>query len=174
VLELLLTFAIPRRNVKPYAKALLAQFGSLRAVFDASAEELQQVEGIGPNAAVLLRLLKETASLYLVQRLQAGTLLESPKAIVDYCGQALQGQRNERFQAIFLNAKNEVVGIETVSEGTVDWSAMGSDSSPSRTSPGRTGRSRCIATGMPCMATAKRWSWTRERGTCFRPTGGWC
>ena len=96
----------------------------MRGVFDAPAEELQKVEGVGSNAAVLLRLLKETASLYLAQRLQAGTLLDSPKAIVDYCRHALQGQRNERFQAVFLNAKDEVVGIEIVSEGTVDWSAV--------------------------------------------------
>jgi DNA repair protein RadC len=124
VLELLLTFAIPRRDVKPYAKALLAQFGSLRAVFDASAEELQKVEGIGPSAAVLLQLLKETAALYLRQRLGAGTSAHSPKAILDYCRHTLQGERNERFQALYLNAKNEVVGVETVSEGTVDWSAV--------------------------------------------------
>lgn len=124
VLELLLAFAIPRRDVKPYAKGLLARFGSLRSVFDAPPEELQEVEGIGPNAAALLRLLKEAASLYLAQRLQAGTALDSTQAILEYCRHALQGQRNERFQAIFLNAKTEVVGIETVSEGTVDWSAV--------------------------------------------------
>ncbi len=124
VLEFLLTFAIPRRDLKPYAKALLAQFGSLRAVFEASMEELQKIEGIGPSAAVLLRLLKEAASLYLVQRLSTRPMADSPNAVLDYCRHALQGQRNERFQALFLNAKNEVAGIETISEGTVDWSAV--------------------------------------------------
>ncbi len=124
VLELLLSVAIPRRDVKPYAKALIARFGSLRAVFDAAPEDLQEVEGIGPSSAVLIRLLKEAASLYLEQRVQAGTVLDSPKAIIEYCRHALQGRRNELFQAIFLSSGNEALAIETVSEGTVDWSAV--------------------------------------------------
>jgi DNA repair protein RadC len=124
ILELLLTFAIPRRDMKPVAKTLIAQFGSLRGVFEASAEQLRQVKGVGPNAAILLRLLKETASLYLKAKVTTGPVLDSPGAILDYCRHALQGQRNEMFQAVFLSPKHEALAIETISEGTVDWSAV--------------------------------------------------
>ena len=57
-LELLLTYAIPRRDTKPIAYALMKRFGSLHGVFQASAEELRQVEGIGDSAAALLEMIE--------------------------------------------------------------------------------------------------------------------
>jgi DNA repair protein RadC len=110
--------------MKPMAKALIAKFGSLRGVFDASAEQLRAVKGVGPSATILLQLLKETASLYLKEKATTGPVLDSSQAILDYCRHALQGERNELFQAIFLSPKNELLAIETISEGTVDWSAV--------------------------------------------------
>src|SRR5438874_11395929 len=68
VVELLLTLCIPRGDVKPRAKALLDRFGTLRAILDASASDLQQVEGIGEVTPVALRIIRETASLYLQQQ----------------------------------------------------------------------------------------------------------
>jgi DNA repair protein RadC len=56
VIELILTYAIPRKDVKPLAKQLIRHFGSFAAVFDASVTELQQVNGIGERAALLLTL----------------------------------------------------------------------------------------------------------------------
>ena len=58
-LELLLTFAIPRRDVKPVAKELIKRFKGLRGVFDAGMDELASVPGVGVHSAVLLMLLKE-------------------------------------------------------------------------------------------------------------------
>ena len=56
-LELLLFYAIPRQDTQPLARALLERFGSLQGVFSASIEQLQQVSGIGENAALLIHLI---------------------------------------------------------------------------------------------------------------------
>jgi len=120
VLKLLLTFAIPRRDVKPYAKALVTRFGDLRGVFDASVEDLQTVPGIGPSASIMIRFLKEAASLYLRDRIRGRALLNSPQAVIEYCRHALPGERNERLQVIYLNVQNEILDVETAAEGTVD------------------------------------------------------
>lgn len=58
-LELLLFYAIPRRDTNEIAHRLLDRFGSLDGVFSAPAEELQEVDGIGENAAALLTLIPE-------------------------------------------------------------------------------------------------------------------
>jgi DNA repair protein RadC len=124
VLELLLTFAVPRRNVKPTAKDLVKRFGGLRRVFDASLEDLQGVPGVGQSAAVLIKFLKEAASLYLEEGIRKQPIVDSPETVIDYCRHNLLGQHNELFQVIYLNPQNEVIDLETVAEGTVDHTAV--------------------------------------------------
>jgi len=123
-LELLLSFAIPRRDVKPAAKQLVKKFGGLRGVFDASLDELETVPGVGPNAAIMIRFLKEAASLYLKEKIQKRSLLDSPEAVIEYCRHSLLGQRNELFRVIYLNTRNEIIDVETISEGTVDHTSV--------------------------------------------------
>ena len=60
LLELLLTYAIPRRDVKPYAKNLIKKFGSLAGVLDASPKELEEVLHVGPISSTLIHLVKKT------------------------------------------------------------------------------------------------------------------
>ena len=65
VVELMLTLAIPRSDVKQQAKDLLKHFGSLRGVLDAPLAELRSVKGIGEVAAISLKVIREAATLYL-------------------------------------------------------------------------------------------------------------
>ena len=65
LLELLLTYAIPRCDVKPIAKKLIKRFGNLSGVLDSGQQELEDVEEIGPASATLIRLVKELQGKYL-------------------------------------------------------------------------------------------------------------
>jgi len=119
-IELLLTYAIPRRDVKPLAKSLIKRFGSLSGVLDASSRELASVNGIGPSSALLIPLIKELCSEYMAEKLKHRDLLSSPRAVVDFAKMKLAALNHEDFMVIFLNVKNEILTYETIHEGTVN------------------------------------------------------
>ena len=123
-LELLLTYAIPRKDVKPVAKELIERFGGFQGVLDASYEELISVNGIKENSATFLRSLKECASFYLKSGLLKKRQITSTSELLNYCRMAMSGLRDEQFRVIFLNSQNEVVGDEVLQEGTVNHSVV--------------------------------------------------
>jgi len=120
VLELLLTYAIPRKDVKPIAKDLLKRFGSLSGVLDAGQKELEEVANIGPISSTLIRLIKETCGIYLAEKMSNKDVLSSPQAVLDFARVKLAGLPHEAFMIIFLNAKNKVLDYKVLQEGTVD------------------------------------------------------
>ena len=120
LLELLLTYAVPRKDVKPIAKELIKRFSSFTGVLDARLKELEDIPGLGSAAATLIRLVKEVSGAYLAERMKHGDLISSPKAVVDFARLKLAGSPHEAFMVIYLNARNEVIDYETIHEGTVD------------------------------------------------------
>lgn len=122
-LELFLTFAIPRRDVKPLAKELIKRFKGLKGVFEASCEEISSVPGMGENSAVFISLLKELASAYVDEEAVASSPIKSPADAVDFVSNRFDCGR-ERFLALYLNSKNEVLGIEPFHEGDLKGIAV--------------------------------------------------
>lgn len=118
VLELLLGYAIPRRDTKPLAKELLSRFRTLRGVFDAPLEEL---EGVSEYAGVLLRIVKECMSRGLMpDRSEAAEALDNPEAVLRYLRAEIGGEKAEHFMLLCLNPAGRLIHTEHLSKGTVD------------------------------------------------------
>ncbi|MGA2464028.1 MAG: DNA repair protein RadC [Thermodesulfobacteriota bacterium] len=122
VIELLLTLAIPRLDVKEPAKALIARFSNLRGILDAPLEELQAIEGIGKVTPVALRIIREAASLYLQQAAEQRDSFADPEALFLFWRMKIGPLANEVFQVGYLDSGFRLVrdGIETLEEGTID------------------------------------------------------
>lgn len=119
VLELLLTFGTPRSDCKELARSLLARFGSLAAVLEASQAELLQVRGLGAKNGFALHFVQAVARRYLAHRLKAKDYLRSSREVGDYLIHALRDLRREVFVVIFLDASYGIIATETIAEGTL-------------------------------------------------------
>lgn len=119
VLELLLTYAIPRRDVKPIAYELIARFGSLHAVLQASVDELMQVNGIGESAAVLIALMAPLFRAYRQSAVQDVPEIKNGFQAVSYCETLFEGERYEKFYVIALDARMRRINTILISSGDV-------------------------------------------------------
>jgi DNA repair protein RadC len=124
VLELLLFYALPRKDVKPLAKDLMKRFGSLKGVLDAGNEALEGVPGIGHQAVLFFRLVRDLGSLYLRQRAEEKEQISSTKELIDYCLSSMGGLKDEHFAVIYLNARNKIIRVETIQEGIVNQAVV--------------------------------------------------
>ena len=120
LLELVLCGAIPRRDVKPIAKALIDRFGSFGDVIAADATALAAVPGMGESSAILLKSVQQAALRLLRHEVSEGHVLGSWEAVVDYCRAAMSRETVEQFRLFFLNNRNRLIADEVQQRGTVD------------------------------------------------------
>mgnify|MGYP005870750007 CR=1 FL=1 len=126
MLELLLTLAIPRKDTKPLAKALVKEFGSFAEVLFASDDKLMTFTGLKENTILVFRIVREAALRMTWQKLSAteAPVLTSYDAIIEYCRAASGYKDREEFRVIFLNAKNRIIGEEVQQRGSVNAVAI--------------------------------------------------
>ncbi|MCU0574021.1 MAG: DNA repair protein RadC [Syntrophobacteraceae bacterium] len=124
VIELLLAYAIPRRDVKPLAKELLTRFGSLSAVVDAPVAHLKQVEGVGSHASVLLAMVPRLMDRYLQDRWKRNESFNSTRDAVRFLSSLLGTQRAEVFCILALNSQNALIAAEEIQRGSVNRTAV--------------------------------------------------
>ncbi len=125
VLELLLFYAIPRKDTNETAHRLLNRFGSISAVMDASVEELKKVDGIGENAAVLLKLIPHLSSLYLDDENSKAVLLNTVEKLGDYILPKFIGMTVEGVYLLCMDNRERLIHSEMISTGgTVNASSV--------------------------------------------------
>ena len=123
LVEYLLTLAIPRRDTKPMAKALIARFGGVGPLLSADAEALRR-EGLSEGVIGSLKIAEATALRLLETRVEGRPILSSWDALGDYLQAAMAHSPVEEVRVLFLNAKNMLLANEAMWRGSVDEAAV--------------------------------------------------
>lgn len=120
LLELVLFRAIPRRDVKPLAKALIKRFGSFAETVAARPERLREIEGLGEAAIIEIKLAEAVATRLARGKIEARQSLSSFLDVLDYCRTAMAYADREEFRVLFLDKRNALIADEVQGVGTVD------------------------------------------------------
>ena len=120
MLELLLFQAIPRRDTKPLAKALINRFGSFSSVIRADANALREVKGVGDSVIVILKSVAAAAGRLAQEEVLQQPVLGSWNRLVDYLRVKMAHEKNEQFRILFLDTKNALIKDEVQQTGTVN------------------------------------------------------
>ncbi len=120
LLELLLFDAIPRVDVKPLAKRLLAAFGDLGGVVSAPERRLLAVEGATPRVHLQLRIAEAFAHRMARARVIDRCAIASWDDLLRYCKTVMAHRSTEQVRVLYLDRKNVLIADEAQGEGTVD------------------------------------------------------
>ena len=124
LIEYLLMLAIPRRDTKPLAKALLREFGGIGGLLTADAEALQRVDGMGETSAAAIKIAHACAIRLLQADAMERPVLANWQALLDYLRADMAHHGVERFRVLHLNTRNMLIRDEVMSKGTVDQAAV--------------------------------------------------
>ncbi len=120
LLEVVLGFVIPRRDTKPLAKKLLQRFKTLRGVFSAQPEELEEVDGIGQATASFWAAFNELKARIEEAPVHSRVVFSSPRVVADVAKARLGDKVSEEFWVALVDSQNRLMSWECVSKGTVD------------------------------------------------------
>ncbi len=116
----MLFLALPRRDTKPIARALLSRFGSFANAIAAPLQDLRGVEGMGEAGAAALKTVQAAALRLLRAEVQGQPILSNWNSLTAYLNAALARERVEQFHILFLDNKNRLLADEAQTRGTVN------------------------------------------------------
>ena len=119
-LELMLMCALPRVDVKPMAKQLLAEFGSLNSVLTATPEELMKIKGIKNHATVFLKMVLSASQRLTLEKLKEGPVLKDWISLMNFCQLTYANETIEKMHILFLNRGLRLIHSEMHQKGTID------------------------------------------------------
>lgn len=120
LLELLLTYAIPRGDVNPAAHHLLETFGSMEAVFAAKPDELTSVSGVGPSCAVFLSLIGETSKILKLEKAGDRPTINTAEKASQYLTTLFSGKNTESVCILMLDGRYRLIKAELIASGSAN------------------------------------------------------
>ncbi len=120
LLEMVLFLALPRRDTKPIARALLKRFGSYAGAISAPLPDLRRIEGLGEAGAAALKTIQAAALRLLKADVIDRPVLSDWPRLMDYLGAVLGRERIEQFRILFLDNRNRLLADEAQTRGTVN------------------------------------------------------
>jgi DNA repair protein RadC len=124
LVELILGYAIPRKDLKTLAKRLLKTFGSFQGILNAPLERLEAISGVGEHTALLFKVILASLETHLGEKIRRKPIISSPQALMEYLKVTMSGLRDETVRVLFLNTQNELIVEEVLQEGTVDQTVV--------------------------------------------------
>jgi len=123
-LELLLAYAIPRRDVRPLARSLVSKFGGVYQVMTAPIEDLTVVDGIGRNTAIFIKLVFDMMTINYKCQIKDTPVFHNEKILHNYCRMTFAGKSTEELHILYLDNELKLIDDEIHSTGTIDSSAV--------------------------------------------------
>ena len=124
LLELLLSFSIPHRDTKPYAKKLLSVFKNVRRVLEADLISLQTMGELPAQSALHFKAIGDFTRLAQQEEFKRGRIVSSPDHVISFLREQIGSRPREIFTALFLDHRNHLLAFEHLQEGTVDHTAV--------------------------------------------------
>lgn len=120
VVELLLTLGTPRKDCKNQAKELIKKFKTLNAVLEAKPEELQKIQGIGPNNIFGIKFFQALLQRYYQEKIFEKPILNSISLVIKFLQQKFAGEKREIFLVLLLNSRHQLIKAIEISIGNIN------------------------------------------------------
>lgn len=124
LVEYLLALAIPRRDTKPLARRLIAEFGGFGALLTADPKALERIGGLSEGAVAAIKIAEAAALRLLRSKIAERPVLSNWQALLDYLHADMAHRPIERVRALHLNSRNMLIRDDLVAEGSVDQAAV--------------------------------------------------
>ena len=124
LLELLLTYAIPRRDVRTLSRQLYKKYGTIHHLLSAPMESLMENDGIKENTATFFKVIHKLMELEYKVVLDTAPIFHNYEKLENYCKILLSGKPIEEFHVLYLDSHYKLIKDELHSSGTIDWAAV--------------------------------------------------
>lgn len=124
LLELLLSYAIPRRDVRPLARSMMKEFGGLYQILTASYDRLLKHSGLGKNTVIFIKTIQAVMLKGYKSCMDSRPIFHDESILHNYCKLMLSGKTTEEFHILYLDSDMRLLSDDLHSSGTIDWTAV--------------------------------------------------